>query len=219
MIFIKKISTKGLKVFFIYALALAILSFFSTFSLLVLQLKNFYFYLIKIYTIVEYSLLTLMFYFFYEKKTPKIFLLFIAASYWVFFVTMNYRQHADFNSYPLLIEFFSFILFIIYYFSEKILIPSFQPIYKKISFWICVGLFFYFTGNFFYILLVENSRNQPAEVKNQLILIYSLVTITKNLILGFSIWIGDESDNNPNNFIPFPENIDLDTTTPNYKPN
>ncbi len=71
---------------------------------------------------------------------------------------------------------------------------SLYPIYNSIHFWISVGLFMYFTGNFFYILLVEYSTLADAEVKNQLKVIYSAVTIIKNLLLGLAFLSSEKTD-------------------------
>jgi len=145
------------------------------------------------------------------KKIIIIFLPFLSLTFCLF----QFKNRVDFNNYPTIFEFFYFIIIIIYYFFEKLNTVGFTPIYNKISFWIAVGLFFYFTGNFFYILLVENSRNESIQVKNQLIIMYSVVTIIKNLILGLAFLVGKDEDDNANNFIPFPSDLDLDATTPN----
>ena len=94
-----------------------------------------------------------------------------------------------------------------------------SPIYSTIKFWICVGLFVYFTGNFFYILLVENSKNASQEVKNQLTIIYCVVTITKNLILGLAFLNKDEvgkEGEDGSDFLDFPNDINLDSISKNH---
>ena len=65
-----------------------------------------------------------------------------------------------FGDIPTVFEFLLFIIFIILYFFESMQIQFEEPIYKSTIFWICVGLFVYFSGNFFYIVLVENSKNE-----------------------------------------------------------
>jgi hypothetical protein len=88
-----------------------------------------------------------------------------------------------------------------------------SPIYQNISFWICVGLFLYFTGNFFFLLFPVSSTD--IVFKNQIQSIYIAVTITKNIILSFSFFaneIKEEKDDAPN----FPSNLNLDAFGP-YK--
>jgi hypothetical protein len=92
-----------------------------------------------------------------------------------------------------------------------------SPIYSTIYFWINVGLFVYFTGNFFYILLVENSINANNEVRNQLKIIYSVISILKNIILGFALLQKQTKDISLNS--PFPKDLNLDIITPNNKLN
>ncbi len=89
------------------------------------------------------------------------------------------------------------------------------PIYQTISFWICVGLFVYFTGNFFYILLVENSKNADEVVKNELKIIYCVVTITKNLILGLAMFNSKVEETPKEKSLEIPTNLNLDSYTPN----
>jgi amino acid transporter len=121
----------------------------------------------------------------------------------------------NFGNLPTIIEFLIFIIAIIFYFFEKMQFNVEKPIYLNIVFWISVGLFVYFTGNFFYILLVENSNNASNEVKNQLKVVYSFVTILKNLLLSIALLHGSETKSEQNNQYIFPEDLHLDDFTPN----
>ena len=106
-------------------------------------------------------------------------------------------------------------LFIIFFLFEKIQINHEIPIYSLISFWVCVGLFVYFTGNFFYILLVQNSANADSGIKNQLKLIYCVITISKNLILSFAL-IKNEIENTINKYnFQIPKDLNFDSFSPN----
>ncbi|MEO6488802.1 MAG: hypothetical protein ABIO04_02585, partial [Ferruginibacter sp.] len=115
---------------------------------------------------------------------------------------------------PTLAEFLIFIIFLIFFFFEKMQHNFLVPIYQTINFWICVGLFVYFTGNFFFILLVESSKSTDPQLKNELVIIYSVVTIVKNLILGLSLYNNNENVRHSDNFI-VPTDLNLDTFTPN----
>lgn len=88
-------------------------------------------------------------------------------------------------------------------------------IYQSISFWICVGLFFYFSGNFFFLLFSSYSKNTNFII--QLQLVYTFVTVIKNLFLSFSLLITNEVDLQTTTPNPFPQDIDLDAITPNKK--
>ncbi len=106
----------------------------------------------------------------------------------------------------------SFIFFLVYFFYEKMKTIAERPIYQNISFWICVGLFLYFTGNFFFLLFSRYGTD--VVFKNQIQSIYIAVTITKNIILSFSFFANEfkEDDDAPK----FPSNLNLDAFGP-YK--
>jgi hypothetical protein len=156
---------------------------------------------------------------FYINKFLKKIVLFSILPFLIFILFYLDNSKSNFLLYPLVVEFLSFILFLTYFFYEKISIENMSPIYSTIKFWICVGLFVYFTGNFFYILLVENSKNASQEVKNQLTIIYCVVTITKNLILGLAFLNKDEvgkEGEDGSDFSDFPKDINFDSISKNH---
>ena len=86
------------------------------------------------------------------------------------------------------------------------------PIYNLLDFWICVGLLIYFAGNFFFLLYsTSDSKNN---IRNEMQLIYSIVTISKNLILGLSFFANDGSSGEKDEKIHFPKDLNFDTFTP-----
>ena len=86
-------------------------------------------------------------------------------------------------------------------------IVSSIPLFKFISFWLCVGLFIYFTGNLFFLLFITSTSDK--DVLHQMFLIYTIVTISKNIILG-SAWIAHEKLQTDADIIQLPENMKLD---------
>ena len=155
-------------------------------------------------------------YFIINSKNGKIILKLLYPFFFVYNI-FDYLKNGNsvFGDIPTIFEFLLFIIFIIIYFFESMQTQIEQPIYKNIIFWICVGLFVYFSGNFFYIVLVEISKNANEFVRNQLKIVYSVVSIIKNLILGFAILNYNISETNTTN--PFPQDLDLDAITPNKK--
>ncbi|MFC4262268.1 hypothetical protein ACFOWM_05240 [Ferruginibacter yonginensis] len=81
------------------------------------------------------------------------------------------------------------------------------PLYQSISFWICVGLFLYFTGNFFYILFVNN--NTDKVFLTQMRLIFFVVNTIKDLIISFALLATEYIDKETNE-LKVPDNISLD---------
>ena len=87
------------------------------------------------------------------------------------------------------------------------MVVSSIPHFKSISFWLCVGLFIYFTGNLFFLLLLPSTT--AKEILKQMFLIYTFVTITKNIILA-SAWFANEKIQTDADIIQLPENMKLD---------
>lgn len=87
------------------------------------------------------------------------------------------------------------------------------PVYQSISFWICVGLFIYFTGNFFFFLFITSSKDK--HFIDQMRLIYGIVTITKNLVICFAFLTNEENEIEQGNELYIPNEIDLDSFKPN----
>ncbi|CAN5741726.1 hypothetical protein BH11BAC4_BH11BAC4_15940 [soil metagenome] len=117
----------------------------------------------------------------------------------------------NYNNYPSLIEFLIFIIFIIYFFYEKMNTVVEYPLYQSISFWICMGLFIYFTGNFFFFLFINSSKDK--QFLNQMRVIYGVVTICKNIMLCVAFFAEERIDQEENAF-QIPNEIDLDSFNP-----
>lgn len=84
-----------------------------------------------------------------------------------------------------------------------------------ISFWIAVGFFVYFAGNFFYVLFTKQSNDEAF--KTQMRIIYGVVTIAKNLFISFSLMGSEKLENVNKDLIEVPNNIDLDSFSPNHR--
>ncbi|MBS1733381.1 MAG: hypothetical protein JST02_08805 [Bacteroidetes bacterium] len=99
------------------------------------------------------------------------------------------------------------MILIIYFFYERMQTVVSYPLYQSITFWISVGLFLYFTGNFFFLLFKKTS-NDP-NLKNQMRSIYVIVTISKNIILSSAFFANEVPENQEEEF-SIPANLDLD---------
>lgn len=85
-----------------------------------------------------------------------------------------------------------------------------EPIYQKAIFWISVAFIINSAGNFFLFLYSKNSFNDEI-FKTQFTIIYTSVTVIKNLLLCISILIKEKNENNtPDNLF----DIDLDSYNP-----
>ena len=83
------------------------------------------------------------------------------------------------------------------------------PLYQIPSFWIAVGLFIYFTGNFFVIVFVYSNTDPAYIVQSRIV--YGIITFTKNIILALALFgtEPDNADNNPDT-LDLPSNLNLD---------
>lgn len=211
--FIKKINTKPLRVFFLYTIIQAVFSFLCYYFIYISNSYSNYILALRVHLVLEYLLIALFMYNILESGKAKTGLLislplFLIYNIYDFFSNDN----VSFSNNPTLIEFLIFIVLIIFYLFEKMKVNQETPAYSSINFWLNVGLFVYFTGNFFYILLVENSATASIAVKNQLIVIYCIITIMKNLILSFAFVKNDIEDSiKNNNKFQFPQDLNFDT--------
>jgi hypothetical protein len=81
------------------------------------------------------------------------------------------------------------------------------PLYQSASFWICVGFFLYFTGNFFFLIFIKSSTDK--KFINQMNIIYGLVTLTKNVLLCVSLFVNEHPEEEED-ILQIPSDINLD---------
>lgn len=89
------------------------------------------------------------------------------------------------------------------------------PLYQSISFWICVGLFLYFAGSFFFFLFIKSGVDKEFVILMNSI--YAFVVVIKNLLLSFSLFASESSDNK-NEALHIPNDLDLDELSPLTNP-
>ena len=91
-----------------------------------------------------------------------------------------------FSYIPLAVECLVLVIYIIYFFFEKIQISTPIPIYTTCIFWIAVAFIFYCSGNFF-LFLYSNVAIKNEQFQSQYTVIYSTFTILKNILLCLGI--------------------------------
>ncbi len=215
LFFLKKNKQGFLKVFFIYSLVLASFAIFSIFFLYGVQSKSAYIFLLRIYVPFEYIMLIYFFYLLFKNTIAKRLILVSILPFLSFCIYRFLTSTSNaFDSYPSLVEFFIFILILLYFFFEKMRIVSVIPVYQSISFWLAVGLFVYFTGNFFFLLLVNSSKN--IEFIKQMNIVNSIVSITKDIILALA-WFAHERTETDADILTIPDGLGLDDDLP-YNP-
>ena len=147
--FRKKLNTKALRVFFYYTIILVIFIIVSIITAALLKSRTLYLINLRFYVLVEFFTFTVFFNYLITSIKIRRFILFANIPFILFCIYDYVSDTHKFSNYPVIIEFLVFILVIVYYFFELMKNSLLVPVYQSISFWICVGLFLYFTGNFF----------------------------------------------------------------------
>jgi len=173
-----------------------------------------YYLVTRIYNILEYSLLSYLFYLNIKNKiirnilvvSPLPFILFCIYDFLI-----STKPNLPFL--PLIFEYLILLLFIVYFFFEVIQETVVEPIYHKTIFWISVAFIINFSGNFFLFLYSKTSYNDEA-FRRQFLIIYSSVTIIKNILLCIAVALKETKIDNQNlnlssidseldNYLPF----------------
>lgn len=141
----------------------------------------------SIYTIVEYSLFSLVIYHTLKNKILKNIVvycipLFIVFTTIIYFISKS--QKDSFDSISITVEYIILILFTLLYFYEEISIPKTTFIYASFQFWNIVGILIYSTGTFF---LFMYSNSLGAEDWENWSIINYVFTLLKNLLFSIAI--------------------------------
>jgi hypothetical protein len=210
------LKSKALRVFFIYTISLALFVIIGTFSAYFLKTKETYILTVKFYILTEYLLFSLFLFHTYTNHLAKKFISISVLPFSFFWLFDLFQSGSVYTTGPLLVEFLAFIVFIIYYFYEKMQVIEESPIYQNVTFWICVGLFLYFSGNFFF--LIFSNYKITGVFKDHIRYVYTFVTISKNILLCSALLINETTSKSIDN-LNFPSDLNLDAFTPNHKLN
>ena len=182
----KKLTTKGLKVFFIY---ICFICLHTLLTIIIRYYGNFYTYtlLLRLFNIIELGLLS---YFIclnlsnLRIKRLCIILQPLFIGYCIYDFLSS--QQPQIGYFPAAVECLIMISLIIYFFFELLQKIITIPLYSIIEFWIGVSLLLYFSGNFF-LFIYSQSNIQDKIFQNSYKLVYSTIIIIKNIFLTISI--------------------------------
>ncbi|MBS1509857.1 MAG: hypothetical protein JST86_03400 [Bacteroidetes bacterium] len=153
---------------------------------------------VRIYVAEEFSFISLFFYHVikhtFVKRTIQViivlFLLFSIIDYIVSDKTkLGYRPHVA--------ECLILLVYILYYFYEKIQTNTIIPVYQTNVFWIAVAFIIYCSGNFFLFLYSNQQNDEQFQI--QYTLIYSTITILKNILLCIGVMVKQPKENHEYN--------------------
>jgi hypothetical protein len=155
-----------------------------------------YYIVTRLYNVLEYSLLAYLFYLYIKKKIVRKILLFSIIPFTAFaFYDFFTASKPALPFLPLIFEYLFLLIFIIYFFFEVLQETVIEPIYHKSIFWISVAFILNFSGNFFLLLTSVNSFDNEV-FRNTFTIIYSSVTILKNVLLCISVYIKEDKNEN-----------------------
>jgi len=172
-----------------------------------------YFFVTRIYNVLEYSILSYLFFLYIKNTLIKRILLYSIIPF-VLFCVFNFLDAPKpaIPFLPLIFEYLILLAFIIYFFFEVIQETVIEPIYHKPIFWISVGFIINFSGNFFVLLSSIKSFDDEA-FRDVFTVIYSSVTIIKNILLCISLTV-KESKSDIQNINDFTFDSKLDSYLP-----
>ena len=189
LLFFKKINTKEKKVFFLYTILISILVIVGFSLLYIFNSPESYYRVVRIYLLLEFSVLVYLFSLYIKRIATKKIGAILLCSFLLFCIYDFYIEKAPGMPFlPASIAHILLLIIIIYFFFETMqeVVPI--PIYQKAIFWISVAFIINSAGNFFLFLYSKNSYNDET-FRRQYTIIYTTVTVIKNLLLCISILI------------------------------
>ncbi len=190
--FYKKAKNHEVKgIFFFYTFSIFVLVILGFSALYLFNFKPIYFIITRIYNILEYVLLAYFFSYYIENKIIKNLLRTSVIPFFAFCLYDFFNASTPQLPYlPITIEHIALLTFLIYFFFEVMRSTKAEPIYERAIFWIAVAFILDFSGNFFLFLYSKSQVNN--NIKNHFTVIYTLITVIKNILLCISVFIRKE---------------------------
>lgn len=173
--------------FFLYTLLTTILVLFVVLFVYIYPEHRPKYYLIaRFHTVLEFTLLSLIFSSFVYNKFISRLILFLIIPFTIFCIFDYLNAKSPSIAYlPLFVECSYFILAIIYLYYEKISSEdSGISLPSTFFFWLTVGFFINFSGNFSLFLYSNSATANDTDFKMNYTIIYSIVTVLKNILLS-----------------------------------
>lgn len=200
--------TKDRKVFFLYTLCIAVLIAIGFSILYLLNSKENYYIVVRIYNFVEYSFLAYFFSLHIQQYLIKKLLLISPLIFLPFCIFNFVASKPEIPFVPLAVEYVILLIFITYFFFELMQNTTTVPVYQKAFFWISAAFILNFSGNLFLFLFSKNSYNDEVFQRHYTI-IYTTVTVLKNILLCISAVIKEKQEISISNPFNHPDFEDL----------
>ncbi len=192
LIYFNRISTKEKRYFFVYALLTAISVLLAALFKFVFVNKTAYFAIGAIHIAIVFLILTLLFGINLQNKVIKKIAYISIIPFFIFCIyDFVYSSINSVAYFPLFVECLFFIVLILYFFFEKITEETTIPLFATFMFWIAVAFFLNFSGNFF-LFIYSQSSNKAPDFNSNYTIIYSTVTVLKNIVISIAVTINEE---------------------------
>lgn len=169
-----------------------------------------YFFAIRLFSILEFASITYFLSLIVNNNLARKLFLISIAPFSIYAITDYVMGNKNvFNNHSHIVSSFLFILYIIYFFFEKMRRVTATPLYQTRVFWVCVGLLLYFTGSFFFILFINVPKKIDIELVKIMQNVYMFSVVIKNIILCLSL-LANNSDGEDNETLSIPKDILLD---------
>ena len=196
LFFFKRIKYEDRRGVFLFTLITAFLLLLLVIFRYIHPSRAIYFSIVRIHNVIEFSLIGFIYSYFIKSKVVK---KIIAVAIILFFILCLYdyisSKVPSLAFIPLLTESLFFILLNIYFFFEKIKQEANESLFNTFMFWFAVAFLINFSGNFLLFVYSETSKKDPDFNTNYTI-IYSTVTILKNLLLCLAITMKEYPNKN-----------------------
>jgi hypothetical protein len=208
LIFIAKIKQVPLKVFFLYAIGIAVS---LTAALYFYKANNVpaYKLVYKFFALFELVVLGYFFLLIFIGDKLKTFLKIISCV--IFCIGILSVKYVSITSYFYNLKNGFLVFCCFFYFVEKTKFVSKIHYVKTTLFWLVLGIFLYSLGHVFFFLTAANKA-----IAKDRIVITSVVTIIKNLIFVVGLWKGTQPPKEEDKIINIDESLRLDDLPESY---
>jgi len=209
--------TKGKNTFFVYTIFTTILVIVGFSVLYIYNSSEKYYLVVRTYVIIEFTLLTYLFHLYIKNRIIQKFIKYSPILFLCFCIfEFSTEKSPGIPFLPISVAHITLLCIIVYYLFEVMQETVLEPIYQKAIFWISVAFIINSAGNFFLFLYSKNSFNEDPNFKRQYTIIYTTVTVIKNLLLCISILTKEAPKDEPDN-LTF--DVDLDSFKPSKNNN
>ena len=167
---------------------------FAVYFLYISKDRSGYIFISRLYIIFEFSLISWIFSVALTKKIIKSIIIAFIPPFILFCVYDYFSSDSPSIAYgPLLVQCVFFTIVVVYFFFEKMKQPAIEPLFQTFIFWFAVAVLINYSGNFLLFVYSQTSNSEP-DFKANYTIVYSTVTILKNVLFCISIIVKEPAN-------------------------